>query len=197
MDLNLFWRGPLRSGSFPTDPESIENLNQVGIYLRIKLYKNGRTVAYIGQSRTLISRFDQHLTRLLSLRQPLRDSNGLVVEHCYVEDRLVVLNGIAEMAPLAIEEILRTEFYFALAQDGFDISYLTLIEAMLKKRAENITRHQLDNIQNINPGEFDHEISIVSDFSNVDVRGVELIKGIIGNTPIKIPMTQEDLMHAG
>jgi len=92
---------------------------------------------------------------------------------------------------------LRTEFYFALAQDGFDISYLTLIEAMLKKRAENITRHQLDNIQNINPGEFDHEISIVSDFSNVDVRGVELIKGIIGNTPIKIPMTQEDLMHAG
>ena len=197
MNLNLFWRGPLRSGSFPTDLESIENLNQEGIYLRIKRYKNGRTVAYVGQSRTLISRFDQHLTRLLSLRQPLRDENGLVVEHFYVENRFVVLNGVAEMAPLAIEEVLRTEFYFALAQDGFDINYLTLIEAMLKKRAENITRQQLENIQNINPGEFDHEISIVSDFSNVDVRGVELIKGIIGNTPIKIPMTQEDLIHAG
>ena len=197
MDLNLFWRGPLRSGSFPTDPESIENLNQVGIYLRIKLYKNGRTVSYVGQSRALISRFDQHLTRLLSFRQPLRDANGLVLEHCSVENRFVILNGIAEMAPLAIEEILRTEFYFALAQDGFDINYLTLIEAMLKERAENIIRQPLENIQNINPGEFDHEISIVSDFSNVDVRGVELIKGIIGNTPIKIPMTQEDFMHAG
>ena len=197
MDLNLFWRGPLRSGSFPTDPESFENLNQGGIYLRLKLYKNGRTVAYVGQSRTLISRFDQHLTRLLSLRQPLRDVNGLVVEHCGTENRFVLLNGIAEMAPLAIEEILRTEFYFALAQDGFDINYLTLIEAMLKKRAENIMREQLENIQRINPGEFDHEISIVSDFSYVDVRGCQLIEGVIGSTPIQIPMAQQDLAHAG
>ena len=151
----------------------------------------------VGQFRNLISRFEQHLTRLLSLRQPLRDANRLVVKHCGTENRFVTLNDIAEMAPLAIEETLRTQFYFALGQDGFDINYLTLIEAMLKKRAENIMGEQLENIQKINPEEFDHEISIVFDFSYVDVRECELIEEVIGNTPIQIPMVQEDFGHAG
>lgn len=197
MVLNLFWRGPLRSGSFPTDPEIFLNFNQGGIYLRLKLYKNGRIVAYVDRSRTLISRFDQHLTHLLSLRQLLRDVNGLIVEHCGTENRFALLNGIAEMAPLAIEEILRMRFYFALAQDGFDINYFTLIEAMLKKRAENLMREQLENIQKINPGEFDHEFSIISDFSYVDMREYELIVRVIGSAPIRIPTAQQDLTHAG
>ena len=196
MDLHLFWRGPLQYGNFPTDLASFGTLNHAGIYLGLKLYNNGRTIAYVGQSRHLISGCDQHLTHILSLRQPLRDINGLVVEQYGVEYRFVVLNDIAGVRPMAIGEALPTQFYFALVYDGFDINYLTLIEAILKERAENIMREQLENIQKITPGEFDHDNSMVSDFSHVYVGRCELIEVVIGNTPIEISTAQGVFAHA-
>ena len=195
MDLSLCWRGPVGAGNFPTDPESVDAINQAGIYIRLKLYEGGRTIAYVGQSGHLMTRFDQHLTRLLSLHQPLRDASGHVVGPPGVENRFGTFNEIITVAPLAIEEVLRTRFYFAMSEDGFDVDYLTLIEAMLKARAEQIMHEQPENIQGINPGEFDHDISIVSDFADVDASGQQLIESIIGNTAIEIPSAQELFAH--
>ncbi|NKB20172.1 MAG: hypothetical protein GKS01_06460 [Alphaproteobacteria bacterium] len=191
MELNLCWRGPIQSGNFPTDPDAVEFHNQAGIYLRAKLYEGGRTIAYVGQSGHLITRFDQHLTRILSLQQPLRDESGLVVDHGIAVDRFVALNNAAAIGPVALAEVLRTQFYFALALDGFDIDYLTLIEAMLKARAEEMMQDQPENIQGINPGDFDHDLIINSDFSNVDAVGRQLIESIIGESPIEIAAAQE------
>ncbi|MGY9017991.1 MAG: hypothetical protein ACKVHX_00780 [Alphaproteobacteria bacterium] len=196
MDLNLCWRGPVGAGNFPTDPNAVDAINEAGIYLRLKLYQGDRTIAYVGQSGHLMMRFDQHLTRLLSLHQPLRDASGQIVVEHGPENRFLALNEIITVAPLAIEEVLRTRFYFALAEDGFDVDYLTLIEAMLKARAEDIMHEQPENIQSINPGEFDHEILVVSDFSNVDAAGCRLIESVIGDTAIEIPSTQELFANA-
>jgi hypothetical protein len=196
MDLTLCWRGPVGAGNFPTDPEAVDAINQAGIYLRLKLYEGGRTIAYVGQSGHLMTRFDQHLTRLLSLHQPLRDDSGQVVDPRSTENRFWAFNEITTVAPLAIEEVLRSRFYFALAEDGFDVDYLTLIEAMLKARAENVMHEQPENIQSINPGEFDHDILIVNDFSNVDSSGQQLIESVIGDTSIEIPAVQESFAHA-
>jgi hypothetical protein len=196
MDLNLCWRGPVGAGNFPTDPSAVDAINEAGIYLRLKLYEGGRTIAYVGQSGHLMTRFDQHLTRLLSLHQPLRDASGHIVDQRSSENRFLALNEISTVAPLAMEEVLRTRFYFALAEDGFDVDYLTLIEAMLKARAEDIMHEQPENIQSINPGEFDHDILIVSDFSEVDASAHQLIESVIGNTAIEIPSEQELFVNA-
>ena len=66
---------------------------------------------------------------------------------------------------------------------------------MLKARAENVMRDKPENIQAINPGEFDHNISIISDFSNVDAAGQALIESIVGTTPIDIAAEHEDPVH--
>ena len=55
---------------------------------------------------------------------------------------------------------------------------------------------QPENIQSINPGEFDHDILIVSDFSKVEASGQELIERVIGDTPIEIPAAQELFANA-
>ena len=196
MDLSLYWRGPVGAGNFPTDPDAVDAINQAGVYLRLKLYEGGRTIAYVGQSGHLITRFDQHLTRLLSLHQPLRDASGRVVGPPGTDNRFGTLNEITTVFPLAIEEVLRTRFYFALAEDGFDVDYLTLIEAIVKARAEDVLHERPENIQSINPGEFDHDISIVSDFADVDASGQQLIESVIGNTVIEIPSAEELFTHA-
>lgn len=196
MDLYLYWRGPVRSGNFPIEADAIEIINQPGVYLRLKLYENERVIAYVGQSMHLVTRFDQHLTRLLSLQQTLRDGDGLAVEFQNAENRFATLNEIKAVGPMAIEEALRTQFYFALAQDGFDADYLTLIEARLKARAEDLMQEKPENIQTINPGEFDHNISIISDFSNVDAVGRTVIESVVGATPIEIGAEHEEFVDA-
>ena len=92
MDLYLCWRGPVRSGNFPTEADDVEAINQPGVYLRVKLYDKERVIAYVGQSTHLVTRFDQHLTRLLSLQQALRDTNGLAVGFQSAENRFATLN---------------------------------------------------------------------------------------------------------
>jgi len=141
-------------------------------------------------------RFDQYLTRLLSLQQPLRETSGQILDQRGPENRFLALNEITIMAALAIDEVLRTQFYFALAEDGFDVDYLTLFEAMLQARAKDFMHEQPENIQSINPGEFDHDILIVRDFSNVADAGHQLIRSVIGNTDIEIPPGQELFANA-
>ena len=106
MDLKLCWRGPVGAGNFPTDPNAVDAINEAGIYLRLKLYQGDRTIAYVGQSGHLMMRFDQHLTRLLSLHQPLRDASGQIVVQHGPENRfwasapLVVLLLLPSVVPV-------------------------------------------------------------------------------------------------
>ena len=156
MDLTLNWRGPIGAGNFPIKTDLIEELNESGIYLRIKTYKNERNVVYIGQSRKLLSRFEQHIRNVLSFKQ-----------------------------------MLRVKFYFALSRDGFDEEYLFLIESVLKSRAEEIRQEDVENIQNITSGEFDHDIQIFNDYSRVNKEGQKLIINTIGNKQIVITARQD------
>ena len=191
MDLELHWRGPIGPGNFPTETTTVEDLNQSGIYLRLKIYQNGRCIAYVGQSQNLLFRFVQHIRSILSLQQLLRDHMGSLVVSQNFRDRFNFINKLSSLGMLAIAEAERTKFYFALGRDGFDTEYLGLIEAMLKTRAEKILCGDLENIQDITPGEFDHDITISNNFSRVGSEGYKLIGSIIGHESIRVIARQE------
>ena len=76
MDITLVWQGPLGPGLFPEDPATLEPFREAGVYLRLKRYRAGRTVSYVGQSVSVLTRIDQHLTTMLSLQAPLRDAHA-------------------------------------------------------------------------------------------------------------------------
>ena len=87
MDLPLCWRGPAAPKNFPTEPDAVEASNNFGVYHRLKLYEGGLTIAYVGQSGHVMMRFDQYLTRLLSLQQPLRETSGQILDQRGPENR--------------------------------------------------------------------------------------------------------------
>jgi hypothetical protein len=82
MKLTLQWRGPIGPGLFPEAGDALAALAAPGIYLRIKHYEgaggDARTVSYVGQSKQLIVRFDQHLRDILTFSSALRDRTGEV-----------------------------------------------------------------------------------------------------------------------
>jgi hypothetical protein len=193
MELVLQWRGPVGPGLFPGDIDGREALSAAGVYLRVKPYESGRLVGYVGQSKNLLQRFDQHLTQILSLNVPLRDETGLPVD---TGDRLSLLNALGESGPLALAEARRTRFFFARAEDGFDADYLTLLEAVLKERADAMLGGACENVQTIAAGAFDHDLDVIHDFSLLNADGLATIQSVIGADPIRIPAVQE-FDHAG
>ena len=66
MELTLHWRGPVGPGRFPESDAELEAMAGAGVYLRVKRYAGGRTVSYVGQSRRLLTRFDQHIRDILT-----------------------------------------------------------------------------------------------------------------------------------
>ncbi len=194
MQLILRWRGPVGPGLFPGDLDGREALNAAGVYLRVKQYDGGRVVGYVGQSRNLLQRFDQHLTRILSLNTPLRDETGIPVE---TGDRLSLLNALDEAGPLALAEARRTRFWFARADDGFDADYLTLLEAVLKERAETLLGGACENVQSITAGAFDHDLDVVHNFDLLDAASAMIARSVVGGDPIRISALEETLDRAG
>jgi len=51
MELKLYWQELFGAGLFLHRAEGLENWLCAGVYLRIKSYSGGRTVAYVGQSK--------------------------------------------------------------------------------------------------------------------------------------------------
>lgn len=179
---------------FPDDPDERSALNEAGVYLRVKQYDGGRLVGYVGQSKHLLQRFDQHLTGILSLNVAIRDDTG---QPACGPDRLALFNALDHAGPLAIAEARRTRFYFARASNGFDIDYLTLLEALLKTRAEHCLGGACENIQSIAIGEFDHDISVIHDFSLLEPDAAASVQAVIGVDPIHIQAAEEAFDHAG
>ncbi|MDA0230831.1 MAG: hypothetical protein O3B21_11675 [Proteobacteria bacterium] len=187
MKLELHWQGPYGAGLFPHSAEGMENLLRAGVYLRIKSYSGGRTVAYVGQSKQVLARIDQHIGGVLSLTHGLRDESGQVVFAPAFDARLRALNDIDKVAQLALAEARRMRFYCAFCDDGFDSDFLGLVEYLLMQRlavaggasdAENINRPPV--------AEFDAEVVVKSEFGALAAACKKLVGGLVGVAPLMV-----------
>ena len=191
MNILLVWDGPLGAGRLPDDPAVLETLMQPGVYLRIRRYDKGRTVSYVGQSRNLLSRIDQHMTALLGLQYPLRDATGRVRFDGDFAGRLAAYGDVASAAALAGEEARRMCFFVARCGADFSEDRLNLVEGALKTRLEQrvaaaAASLSCDNRQGIPPGEFDDVVALESDTSGLGDDDRALIDEVLGTQPIEI-----------
>tara|TARA_B100000686_G_scaffold284420_1_gene307951 strand:- start:750 stop:1334 length:585 start_codon:yes stop_codon:yes gene_type:complete len=132
--IRLRWKGPVGPKCIPNDPLIFENLCQAGVYLRVKTYQSERIVVYVGQSNSLLSRFDQHLSGMLGLATPLRDSSGELVFAGDATARLMAYNNLKELAPLATADAQRVKFFYAMCDHSFLVDYLNVAECLLQDR---------------------------------------------------------------
>lgn len=187
MKLELHWQGPYGAGLFPHTAEGMENLLRAGVYLRIKSYSGGRTVAYVGQSKQVLARIDQHIGGVLGLTHGLRNESGKIVFTPAFDARLRALNDIENVAQLALAEARRMRFYCAFCDDGFDSDFLGLVEYLLMQRlsvargagdAENINRPPV--------AEFDAEVVVESEFGALAAACKKMLRGLVGAAPLMV-----------
>ncbi len=144
MTVSLIWQGPFGVNAIPRVPLFFENLCQPGVYLRVKTYDNGRLVVYVGQSASLLARFDQHLSSMLALATPLRDPSGAVIFSADAGVRLEAFKDLDRYSSLACDDVRRVLFFYALCDNYFQIEHLDLVEALLQGRIQG----RLDDIEN-------------------------------------------------
>ncbi|HEY5608786.1 MAG TPA: hypothetical protein VIM38_10660 [Alphaproteobacteria bacterium] len=133
MRLSLEWRGPLRAGALPAAADAIAALDIAAVYLRVKRYANGRVIAYVGQSRHLIARIDQHIAQLLALQSAVRDETGEPRLSGSAIERFDGLNRLDETLALVKGELDRLSFYYAPCAEP---DALGVLEHLLKTRIE-------------------------------------------------------------
>ena len=197
MSVELVWQGPVGPGCadgtpFPDDPLLFENLCEAGVYLRIKTYDNGRTIAYAGQSVSLLSRFDQHLVAMLSLAAPLRDAAGEVVFTGDAAARLDAYGRLEDATALAAADAGRVRFWYALCDDYFHAEHLNLAEGLLQRRIAQRLSSALSDVENARaaPGALPDEVPDIwiNDFSGLDATGAALLAGLLGDQPMTLEM---------
>ena len=191
MELTLGWRGPVGAGLFPDDEAALEELRAPGVYLRMKRYRNARTVSYVGQSRSVLTRIDQHLTAMLALQTPLRDERGRGVFAGDAGARLSAYNDLAAASGAAVEEVLRTRFYVAPCDEEFAAEHLDLVEGALKARLEARVASGLglaacENVQGVPRDPFADIVSIVQDRTALEPGDADLIERALGAEPIPV-----------
>ena len=203
MIITLNWRGPLGVGNFPTDPAALEEIDVPGVYLRLKSYDGGRGAHYVGQSKSVLMRIDQHITALLSQQYPLRNEAGDRIGRGDFTDRINAYNDIDKAMALVAAAASRMRFFFAPCDDdaGFLPEHLNLVEGALKTRLEQHAAQRaglasVENIQGVPASEFDGTIGIESAFDGLDEKDCETVAGIIGTDPIGIPEAAMGLSHA-
>ena len=121
----------------PDDPLLFETLCQAGVYLRVKPYREGRIIAYAGQSVSLLARFDQHLSAMLALTSPLRDETGSMIFIGDAGARLEAYGDLDRIAALASADAGRVRFFYALCDDYFHTEHLNVAEGLLQRRILN------------------------------------------------------------
>ena len=201
LHISLTWDGPIGIGRFPADAALLDELMQPGVYLRIKSYDNGRTVSYVGQSKTVIARVDQHLTALVGLQQPLRDGQGRVVSRGDAADRIAAYNDIDRALAIVLAEAKRTSFYYALCDDAFDSAHLNLVEGVLKSRLEETVRGRAglvdcENQQGVPGASFEDVVAIENDFYELGPEASALLRTLLGDGPIELAESAFGLGHA-
>lgn len=201
MNLTLRWQGPMGPGLFPEAGDDLTALAVPGVYLRVKRYEDERTVSYVGQSKQLIIRFDQHLRDILTFSAALRDGTGAVVLGREGASRYGVYNALDKLMPLVAAEATRLRFYWAACEDGFDEDYMTLIEGALKTRLEervigNETTLDVENRQGITEPDFDDDIVIAHEFDELASEDQAVLTDILGPDPIRLTVRIAELGHA-
>ena len=201
MELRLFWQGPVGAGLFPDDEAALEALRGPGVYLRMKSYRRGRTVSYVGQSRNLLTRIDQHLTAMLSLQTPLRDDSARTIFAGDAGARLAAYNDIEAAAGAAAAEVLRTRFYFAICGEDFAPERLDLVEGALKGRLEHRVASgaglsACENVQGIPRDPFADIAEIVQDTTALEPEDAGLIARALGTEPIPVDAALVGAGHA-
>ncbi len=191
MHLVLNWSGPVGPGSFPSDPLGLEALAQPGVYLRVKRYDRGRTVGYVGQSRNVVVRIDQHLTQALGLLYPVRDALGVVRSRGDLAARLMAYNDLEKTARLAAEDAGRTRFYVAACGEDFDADHLSLAEGALKRRMEARLAAvpdaaAVENQKGITLPEDAMEVVIENVFDALAPADRDVVLGLLGDAPIEL-----------
>lgn len=202
MDLTLRWQGPLGPGLFPEAGDDLAALAIPGVYLRVKRYEDARIVSYVGQSKQLIIRFDQHLRDILTFSAALRDETGVVVLGREGASRYGVYNALDDVMPLVAAEASRLRFFWAACEDGFDEDYMTLIEGALKTRLEermigNEAAFDVENRQGITEPDFDDDIIISHAFDDLSPEDRAVLTEILGAGPIRLTVRIVELGHAG
>ena len=203
MELMLQWRGPIGPGLFPESGDELAALSAPGIYLRIKRYDGGdtapRTVSYVGQSKQLIVRFDQHLRDILTFSSLLRDDTGTIALGRDSANRFQAYNAIGDVMALVTAEAARLRFYWAFCEDGFDVAYLNLIEGALKSRLESRAGHgdafACENRQGIGDGAFDEDIVVFNVFDALDAGDATMLGDLVGTDPIHLTVPLAELHH--
>ncbi len=188
----LSWEGPVGPGDFPDDALLFERMDEGGVYLRVKNYDGGKTVAYAGQSVSLLARFDQHLTAMLSLSATLRDASGAVVYRGDAGSRLAAYGNLREVSLLAAEDAARVSFYYAMFNSYFQLEHLNLVEGLLQRRLIE----RLADVENVKaaPGAIPDDCSDTweNDFSALGASGRDLLQNLLGDTPLRLQTADSD-----
>ena len=162
-----------------------------GVYLRTKVYDGDLVVGYVGQSKNVLSRIDQHLMSLVSFQQTLRDETGRIVCRGDFSDRIAAYNDIGSAMALVAGDASRTRFYVAICGETFDSDCLNFVEKALKNRMEEIAKMgagliDCENRQGIVADPFDGVVRIESDPSALDANHAEIVERLIGAEAIEI-----------
>ena len=201
MELTLRWQGPIGPGLFPEAGDDLAALAAAGVYLRVKRYDENRTVSYVGQSKQLIVRFDQHLRDILTFSSALRDQTGSIALTRDDANRYQAYNALESVMTLVSNEAARLRFYWATCEDGFDETYLNLIEGALKTRLEEQVAvgdaFACENKQGIGEGEFDEDIIVTHVFDDLEPADATLLGDLIGKDPIflTVPLAEFDYVE--
>ncbi len=192
MTVSLNWQGPFGAECIPADPLIFERLCEPGVYLRIKRYKRDRIIAYVGQSVSLLPRFDQHLSAMLALASPLRDASGTLVFSGDAGARLRAFGNLDRFTALAAEEVRRVSFFYALCNDYFHTEYLNLAEGLLQCR---ITQRTTD-IENLvsAPRTMPEDVPDrwQNDFDALTAAGGQLLSNLLGTDPMTLESLAEN-----
>ena len=162
---------------------------QPGVYLRVKRYDRGRMVSYVGQSKSVLTRIDQHITQLLGLQHMLRDATGQVWMRADFESRLHCYRDISTAAQMAAAEAARMSFYWAHCDETFHVEHLGVAEAALKGRLEEIAvaangLSTVENQQGVPVGALDEPVAIENDVSGLAPDDRALLLELLGEAPI-------------
>lgn len=201
MRITLAWQGPIGAGLFPADPARLEPYRGSGVYLRLKRYAGGRSVSYVGQSRDVLTRIDQHLTAMLALQTPLRDHRGRPAFAGDSGARLAAYGELEAIAALAAQEVMRTRFVVAPCGEDFADDRLDLVEGALKARLElriaaGAGLAACENIQGIAIDPFADVLAIDQDRDALDAEYADLVARALGGDPIALDGASIGAVHA-
>ena len=181
MTVSLNWQGPFGTDCIPQDPLIFENLCEPGVYLRLKTYDRDRIVAYVGQSVSLLSRFDQHLSAMLSLASPLRDVSGTIVFSGDAGARLDAFTDLSWYTELAVADVQRVWFFYVLCDDYFHTEYMSLAERLLQRRITQRTS-DIENLVSAPSGmPVDTPERWANDFTALTDMGANLLENLLGD----------------